>query len=74
MGNYYAKGDANKKITMSNNKLQLSCHMNTISMGELGEIGWYLRLEMNDKNRNMARKDKERERIRQPLFQFRYDG
>lgn len=65
---------------MTNNKLQLSCHMNPINMGELGEIGWYLKLElMQDKSRfgggaPQLRKDKERERIRQPLFQFRYEG
>ena len=51
--------------------------MNSITMGELGEIGWYLKLEsISDKNRynGAMRKEKERERIRQPLFQFRYDG
>ncbi len=66
-----------KKIVMSNQRLQLSCHMNTISMGELGEIGWYLKLEqVQDKNRfgNQQKRDKEREKVRQPLFQFRYDG
>jgi hypothetical protein len=37
---------------MSGQKMQLSCHMNTISMGELGEIGWYLKLEaLQDKTR-----------------------
>ena len=51
--------------------------MNSILMGELGEIGWYLRLEsQSDKSRYNGgpRKEKERERIRQPLFQFRYEG
>jgi hypothetical protein len=52
--------------------------MNPICMGELGEIGWYLKLELiSDKARYLAtsqRKDKERERIKQPLFQFRYEG
>ncbi len=44
--------------------------MNTISMGELGEIGWYLKLEaVQDKNRfNQQKRDKEREKIKQPLF------
>jgi hypothetical protein len=37
--------DSTKKVMISSNKIQLSCHMNTISMGELGEIGWYLKLE-----------------------------
>lgn len=37
--------DSNKKVVITSNKIQLSCHMNTISMGELGEIGWYLKLE-----------------------------
>ena len=50
--------------------------MNTITMGELGEIGWYLKLEaVQDKNRGSEqRKERERERIKQPLFQFRYEG
>lgn len=45
-------------------------------MGDLGEIGWYLKLENNVNNKSIQnqRKDKEKERIRQPLFQFRYDG
>lgn len=49
--------------------------MNTISMGELGEIGWYLKLEAaQDKTRfNQQKRDKEREKIKQPLFQFRYE-
>jgi hypothetical protein len=46
--------------------------MSTISMGELGEIGWYLKLELlQDKSRinNMQqRREEKRERIRQPLF------
>ena len=45
-------------------------------MGEMGEIGWYLKLEntaTNKVNQNL-RKDKEKERIKQPLFQFRFDG
>jgi len=52
--------------------------MQPVSMGELGVIAYYLKLEpMVDKssNRNNGiRKEKERERIKQPLFQFRYDG
>jgi hypothetical protein len=44
--------------------------MNTISMGELGEIGWYLKLELaNEKVRQgQQKKDREKERIKQPLF------
>jgi len=44
--------------------------MNTICMGELGEIGWYLKLELaQEKTRQgQQRKDREKERIRQPLF------
>lgn len=45
-------------------------------MGELGEIGWYLKLDpSNDKKALTSpnKKEKEKERIRQPLFQFRYD-
>ena len=34
-----------KKIGISDQKIILSCHLNTIVMGELGEIGWYLKLE-----------------------------
>lgn len=39
-------------------------------MGELGEIGWYLKLEnlMANKANSNLRKEKEKERIRQPLF------
>lgn len=49
--------------------------MNTITMGELGEIGWYLKLEaVQDKNNRVQLKERERERIKQPLFQFRYEG
>jgi hypothetical protein len=52
--------------------------MNPINMGELGEIGWYLKLElMQDKSRfggNVSSQRKDKERIKQPLFQFRYDG
>lgn len=46
-------------------------------MGDLGEIGWYLKLEnqnANTKGNSGFRKDKEKERVRQPLFQFRYDA
>lgn len=43
-------------------------------MGELGEIGWYLKLEaVADKSKNLNKKDKDKERIKQPLFQFRYN-
>ena len=46
-------------------------------MGELGEVGWYLKLEnVQDRVRmvgNTNKKDKDKERIKQPLFQFRYD-
>jgi len=49
-----ADKNTGKRVFLTNNKLQLSCHMNTISMGELGEIGWYLKLEtVQDKNRFM---------------------
>lgn len=61
----------NRKIEITKNKIQLSCHLNTISMGELGAIGYYLKLESASEktNRNMGmRKEKERERIKQPLF------
>ena len=40
-----------KKMIVSENKLQFTCHLNTIIMGDLGEIGWYLKLEsIADKN------------------------
>ena len=44
-------------------------------MGDLGEIGWYAKLEpVSDKAKTNQRKDKDKERIKQPLFQFRYDA
>jgi hypothetical protein len=47
-------------------------------MGDLGEVGWYLKLEsVQERQRvgnNANKKDKDKERIRQPLFQFRYDS
>ncbi len=71
-----AASDNNRKVVLTSNRIQLSCHMNTICMGELGEIGWYLKLELaQEKTRQgQQRKDREKERIRQPLFQFRYEG
>lgn len=73
-----ADGSAgNRKIEISKNKIQLTCHLNSIQMGELGVIGHYLKLEAaQEKNGRHPgqRKEKERERIKQPLFQFRYDG
>ena len=65
-----------KKMVVSENKLQFTCHLNAIVMGEVGEIGWHLKLEsLADKNGKGQgqRKEKEKERIKQPLFQFRYD-
>jgi hypothetical protein len=35
-----------RKIEISKNKLELVCHLNQITMGELGQIGYYLRLEL----------------------------
>ena len=55
-----------KKIIVSDQKIILSCHQNVITMGDLGEIGWYLKLENNVQNKvnSNQRKDKEKERIR----------
>jgi hypothetical protein len=68
----------NRKVEITRNKMQLTCHLNTIQMGELGVIGYYLKLEhlseKGTRNPGGQRKEKERERIKQPLFQFRYDG
>lgn len=45
-GNNFYPTAENRKIVMSNQKIPLTCHMNSITMGELGEIGWYLKLEL----------------------------
>jgi hypothetical protein len=67
----YANAE-NRKIEITRNKIPLTCHLNTIQMGELGVIGYYLKLEAaNEKgsrNPGGQRKEKERERIKQPLF------
>jgi hypothetical protein len=46
------------KLKLSENKIVFNCHLNPIVMGELGEIGWYLKLELlndkqNDKKSNL---------------------
>lgn len=54
-----------KKLTLTSKKIQLSCHLSAISMGELGEIGWYLKLEaVADKTKNPNKKEKDKERIK----------
>lgn len=61
--------DPGKKVTLSNKKIQLQCHLSTIAMGELGDIGWYVKLEaLAEKQKANNKKDKDKERIRQPLF------
>lgn len=44
-------------------------------MGDFGEIGWYLKLESVNTHKISigGKREKQKERIRQPLFQFRYD-
>ena len=45
-------------------------------MSDLGEIGWYLKLENIDAQKqimNQKQGGKEKERLRQPLFQFRFN-
>ncbi len=51
--------EAEKEIYVTDKKIQFSCHMNTIVMGELGEIGWYLKLENKEgkSNANSAKQD-----------------
>lgn len=48
--------------------------MSSISMGELQDIGWYLKLEQMPDKKGDDRRVREKERVKQPLFQFRYDG
>jgi hypothetical protein len=37
--------NGDKRISMQKISLKFNCHLNSIIMGELGEIGWYLKLE-----------------------------
>lgn len=41
-----------RKICISDQKITLSAHLNTIIMGDMGEIGWYLKLENNQQGKN----------------------
>lgn len=45
-------------------------------MGELGEIGWYLKLESLTGSKITGigvRKERQKDKLKQPLFQFRYE-
>jgi hypothetical protein len=37
--------DALRTIQISSNKMSFKCHISPITMGYLGEIGWYLKLD-----------------------------
>ena len=69
---------SNKAYRALANRLEFMCHLNPIVMGELGEIGWYIKLEeINDKNsmkKNMTKHQSNKIKIKQPLFQFRYEA
>ena len=41
-------------------------------MGDMGEIGWYVKLETLNQAKH-SKKNKEKDKIKQPLFQFRFE-
>mmetsp|Transcript_29897 Transcript_29897/g.29065 ORF Transcript_29897/g.29065 Transcript_29897/m.29065 type:complete len:405 (+) Transcript_29897:1690-2904(+) len=72
--------DQRVKLVISKEKVSLTCHLSSIVMGDFGEIGWYLKLDQlmdRQKVQNSLMKpslmSKDREKVKQPLFQFRYD-
>ena len=87
---YIAIGKGTLKNQPANNfnitekKFIVNCTINNIIMGELGEIGWYLRLDtvpdkpLEMKSSSMSPINKidklMKERVMQPLFQFRFDS
>ena len=48
--------------------MKLNCQMSSISMGELQDIGWYLKLEQMPDKKGDDRRVREKERVKQPLF------
>lgn len=51
---------------------KFNCHLNSICMGELGEIGWYVKLE-TIAGKQTVKRNRDRDIIKQPLFQFRFE-
>ncbi len=66
-----------RKLIVSESTLQFKCHMNSITFQEHGEVGYYLQLEpiadIKKMNTVAVNLKKENERMKQPLFQFRYE-
>jgi len=60
---------------VTDESIRFLCYLNPITFMEFGEVGYYLKLEhLQDKKQAMTtRKENHRDKVKQPLFQFRFD-
>ena len=59
---------------MKKQTLKFNCNLQPIAMGELGEIGYYVKLEKTGPKKSMMMKrQKDRKSSNNPLFFFRFD-
>lgn len=74
MGKKQAQQNAEIKPTYNMTEViyEMSCSLNEITMGGIGHIGYYVKLEAIEPTQRQNKKIL-KEKIKVPLFQFRYD-